>query len=111
MAPAIRFHLDEHVDTAVAEGLRRRAIDVTTTVDADLLGEDDLVHLSYARAEGRVIFTNDPDFLRLHDQGVQHSGIVYCHQQSRSIGEVIRGLELIWEILEPEEMQNRVEFL
>ncbi len=26
----IRFHLDENVSTAIAEGLRRRGIDVTT---------------------------------------------------------------------------------
>ena len=34
---AIRFHLDEHVDGAVAVGLRRRNIDVTTTAQAGLL--------------------------------------------------------------------------
>jgi hypothetical protein len=29
----IRYHLDEHVDPAVAEGLRRRGVDVTTEVE------------------------------------------------------------------------------
>jgi hypothetical protein len=36
---------------------------------------------------------------------------VYCHQQSRSIGEMIRTLELSWEVLEAEEIRNRVEFI
>jgi hypothetical protein len=36
MAEGIRFHLDENVDRAIALGLRRRAIDVTTTKDAGL---------------------------------------------------------------------------
>jgi hypothetical protein len=111
MSRTIRFHLDEHVHTAVAEGLRRRGMDVTTTTDADLLGTDDLDHVAFALARGRVIFSHDEDYLRLHDQGVQHAGIAYCHQESRSIGEIIRGLELIWEVLEPEEMRNRVEYI
>lgn len=67
--------------------------------------------MAFAVDNSRVIVSNDPDFLRLHDQGVEHPGIAYCHQQSRSIGEMIRALELIWEILEPEEMRNRVEFI
>lgn len=111
MPRTIRYHLDEHIDFAVAQGLRRRGIDVTTTVDAGLLGADDPDQMAFALANGRVIFSSDPDFLRLHDQGVEHPGIVYCHQQSRSIGEMIRALELIWEILEPEEIRNRVEFV
>jgi hypothetical protein len=111
MPRTIRFHLDEHVDLAVADGLRRRGIDVTTTHDAVLLGADDLDHIAFANANGRVIFSNDPDFLRLHDEGVQHEGIAFCHQQSRSIGQIIRGLELIWEVLEPDDMRHRVEFI
>jgi predicted nuclease of predicted toxin-antitoxin system len=111
MVRTIRYHLDEHVAPAIADGLRRRGMDVTTSTDAGLLGAEDSAHLAFGRDHGRVIFTNDSDFLRLHDDGVEHCGIVYCHQQSRSVGEIIRGLELIWEVLEPEEMRNRVEFL
>ena len=36
MADRIRFHLDEHVDPAIATALRRAGIDVTTTVEAGL---------------------------------------------------------------------------
>ena len=49
--------------------------------------------------------------MRTHAAGQAHPGIAYCHQQTRSIGEIIRGLVLIWEVFEPEEMQNRVEYL
>lgn len=111
MARTIRFHLDEHVNPAVADGLRRRGIDVTTSADAGLLRADDVDHLAFAVTDGRVIFTNDDDFLRLHNQGVAHPGIAYCHQQGGSVGEIIRALELIWEVLEPEEMHNHVEFV
>ncbi|MBI1902079.1 MAG: DUF5615 family PIN-like protein [Planctomycetia bacterium] len=111
MPRTIRFHLDEHVDPAVADGLRRRGMDVTTASEAGLLGADDEEHITFGLAEGRIVFTNDDDFLRLHKEGVPHSGIVYCHQQSRSIGEIIRALELIWEVLEREEMRDHVEFI
>ena len=39
------------------------------------------------------------------------AGIVYCRQQARSIGEMLRALILIWAVLTPEEMENHVEFL
>jgi predicted nuclease of predicted toxin-antitoxin system len=76
-----------------------------------LLGASDDQHLAWALAEGRVLFTQDDDFLRLHAAGFPHAGIAYCHPESRSIGEVIRGLVLIWDIYEPHEMHNRVEYL
>lgn len=38
MPRTIRFHLDEHIDPAVADGLRRRHIEVTTAAEAGLLG-------------------------------------------------------------------------
>lgn len=31
LSDKIKFHLDENVENAIAEGLRRRNIDVTTT--------------------------------------------------------------------------------
>ncbi len=111
MAQTIRFHLDEHCPAALAEALRRRGIDVTTAVSAGLLQSSDEEHLSFAGAEGRVIFTQDEDFLALHASGVSHAGIAYCHQEARSLGDIIRGLVLIWEIYEPVEMANRVEWL
>jgi predicted nuclease of predicted toxin-antitoxin system len=107
----IRFHLDERVDPDIASALRRFRIDVTTTVEAGLRTLDDEAQLAYACAERRVIVTHDADFLRLASQSNDHPGIAYCHQTSRSIGEIIRTLILIYEVLTPEEMAGRVEFL
>ena len=53
----------------------------------------------------------DSDFLRLHAAGLEHAGIAYCHQQSRSLGEIILGLALLWDVYDPDEMKNRVEYL
>jgi predicted nuclease of predicted toxin-antitoxin system len=111
MPRTIRFHLDEHVAHAVADGLRRLAIDVTTSTDANLLGASDSEQIAFGLAERRVIFTQDDDLLALAAAGAQHAGLAYCQQTARSIGQIIRGLELIWQVYEPDEMMNRVEFI
>lgn len=107
----LRFHLDEHVPNAVANGLRRRGIDVTTTTDADLLNAADEEHLDYALAEQRVIFTNNRDFLRLAAAGMQHAGIVYAPPEKSRIGDVIRLLALLSELASPAEMANHIEYV
>ena len=111
MARTIRFHLDEHCDPAIASGLRLHGVSATTTVEAGLLHASDEEQIAYGVREGRVVFTQDQDFLRLHAAGVVHRGIAFCHQQSRGIGQVVASLLLIWEVCEPEEMANQVEFL
>ncbi len=110
MAAAARFLTDEHVPKAVVSGLRQRGIDAVTVPEAGLLGLDDVGLLDKARGEGRVIVTHDADFLRLHAEGRSHAGIVYA-PQNRSIGELIRGLLLIAQVLGPEVMVGHVEFL
>ena len=65
MAERIRFHLNEHVDPAIATALRLAGIDVTTTKEAGLRTKDDETHLNFARSEGRVFVTRDQDFLRI----------------------------------------------
>ncbi|HSK78328.1 MAG TPA: DUF5615 family PIN-like protein [Thermoanaerobaculia bacterium] len=111
MADRVRFHLDEHVDPAIALALRRHGVDVTTTIEAGLRTHDDAAHLEFARASRRVIVTHDADFLRLASGTADHWGIAYCHRTARSVGEVIRGLVLMYEVLTLEEMRGRVEFL
>src|SRR5690242_20449576 len=96
---------------ALADALRHRGVEVTATADAGLVGGADRDHLSFAIAAGRVVITEDVDFLRLHAEGMPHAGIVYCHDQSRSIGEMLRRLVLIHAALSPEEMKNRGEYV
>ena len=106
----IKFYTDEHVARSVVTGLRRRGVDVLTVSEAAMRGAADREHLLFAADQGRVIFTQDDDFLRLHAQGISHSGIAYVHQRT-PIGDVIRGLMLIYQTLDPAEMDNHVEFL
>ena len=99
MPRTIRFHLDEHCDPAIAAGLRAHGVEVTTTADAGLLSAEDEDHIAYALETSRVVFTQDDDFLRLNAAGVEHGGIVFCAQRTRSIGRLIAGRLLIWENL------------
>ncbi len=111
MAERVSYYLDEHVASAITKGLRQRGVDVRTTGEAGLIGASDEQQLAFATEEGRVLFTNDDDFLRLHQAGSDHAGIVYVRQQHLSVGETIQGLMLIYEVLNAEEMKNHVEFL
>ena len=110
MANQIRYQMDEHVPTAVTSGLRSRGVDVRTAQEAGLLAASDEAYLALAMREGRVIFTQDVDFLRLQAEGCAHAGIVYAHQQT-PIGAMVRGLMLVYQVLEPGDMRNHVEFL
>jgi hypothetical protein len=111
MTDQIRFHLDENVDPAVAEGLRRRGVDVTTTQQVGLTRASDEKQLEFALSEERTLVTHDEDFLALAKAGASHAGIAYCHPQLRSIGEIIAALMLIRDCLTPGDMKNHVEFL
>src|SRR5947209_13168124 len=95
MSRTIRFHPDENGPRALAVGLRRRGIGVTTTPEAGLLEGADEEQTAFALGEGRVIFTQDEDFLAIQAAGTPHAGVVYCNGDTRSIGDRIRGLILI----------------
>jgi len=84
---------------------------VTTTVETGLRGSDDAAHHAFVRAEQRVIVTHDPDFLRLAAGDAEHPGVAFCEQRARSIGQIISMLILMWEVLAPQEMRGRVQFL
>ncbi len=110
----LRFHLDEHVPHGLAVALRRHGVDVETTVDADQLGAPDVDHLTRAHAEGRMLVTQDSDYLKLAARERPHSGIAHCSHDPHSIGHIghlVEALLLIYEIYEAEEMVGRVEHI
>ena len=111
MSERLRFHLDENVDPDIALALRRQGIEVTTTVELRMAGQPDEVQLAYVQEQKRVIVTHDTDFLRLASQNIEHNGIAFCKKGSRTMGEIIRSLTLIYEVLTPEEMKGIVEYL
>jgi hypothetical protein len=106
----IRFYMDEHVPSAVTKGLRRRGFDVLTAQEAGLISVPDPVQLEHATGEGRVLVTQDDDFLRLDGEGVHHAGIAYAHQRTPT-GRILSGLVLVYQVLSPEDMVDWVEYL
>lgn len=106
----VRYYTDEQVSKAIIRGLRQRGVDVLTVPEAGKQGATDEVQLAFALAEGRVIFTQDDDFLRLAASGKTHAGIVYA-AQSMPTGKVIQGLMLIFQVLEAEDMVGNIEYL
>ena len=111
MSERIRYHLDENVSCAIAQGLRRAGIDVTIPRDVDLIGKSDMEHLVFANAEKRVLLTHDVDLLVLAHRGYEHYGITYCRKDSRSTGQIIRLLILLYEVALADEMKGKIEYL
>ena len=107
----MRYHLDENVNPAIADGLRRRGVDVTTTQQCGLIGKSDLEQLEFSSTAGRVIYTQDEDFLAFAHATSKHAGIVYCKQGTQTIGRIIEYLEMLHICMTPEEMIGNVEFL
>jgi len=107
----IRDHLDEHVAPAVAAGLRRRGVDVTTTVEAGLIGASDEQQLAFATENDRVLVTRDRHFLVLASQGLSHAGIAFWRSNRRGIGQLVLDLTLLWRVYEADDMTTRVEYL
>ena len=111
MFDEIKFHLDENVDTDIAEALRNNRIDVTVTNEVGLSGADDLVQLEYARREGRVIITHDTDFLRIAAKTADHHGILFCKAEGYSIGKIVLHCVSLHHQRFAEDMVGIVEYL
>lgn len=107
----IRFYLDEHIDPVIADGLRRRNIDVTTTVEAGLTHASDDDQLAFANSEHRVFVTRDADFLIRNARGVPRAGIVFLHSKRRAIGSIVLRLASLSRNTTAAEMAGKVEFL
>ncbi len=112
---SLALYFDVHVRAAIADGLRLRGVDVLTAQEDGAAEMEDPELLDRAGVLGRVIFTQDQDFLReAHRRqavGESFGGVVYSHQLHSTVGQCVNGLELIAKIYEPEDMANSVEYL
>ena len=89
-----RFYANENLTTELVDTLRQLGHDVLTSYEAGNANQripDDQV-LATATDDGRAVLTfNRDDFLALHRQGVDHSGIVVCKDDSK-VGELAQVL-------------------
>ncbi len=105
------YYFDEHMQPAIAKQLRQRGIDVLTTQEAGRANKkfDDPDQLAYATSLGRVLVTQERrEFGPLAGKQL-HAGIIIL-QKPASIGKYVEFLEYAAKVLEPEYMQNRLEY-
>lgn len=108
----MKIYADENIEDSIIEGLRRRRIEVVSARELGYLGKSDEFHIKKASELKAIILTHDIDFLRMASSpGIRHAGIIFSHPEKVSIGQCIRGIELIANILTEEEMENHIEFL
>jgi predicted nuclease of predicted toxin-antitoxin system len=100
---------------AVAAALRSRAVDVITAQEDGAREWEDSALLDRASDLGRVLVTQDEDLLReasrRNETAVFFAGIIYAHQLNVTIGDMVRDLELVALIYEPDECVNQMVYL
>lgn len=76
---------------------------------------DDETILDRATALGRVVFSQDEDFLAIAAQWQRvarpFAGVIFGSQESLTIGQAIEYLELIAKVSGPEQLRNSVQFI
>ncbi|MEW6368176.1 MAG: DUF5615 family PIN-like protein [Acidobacteriota bacterium] len=111
----LRLYMDEHVPVAIALALDLAGVDVLTVQDDGRRGRKDPELLHRARELGRVVFTQDEDFLReahlWQEKGDPFLGVIYAHQLQMTIGEIVGDLELLAKVAEPHELTQYVQYL
>ncbi len=97
--------------SAITAQLRTRGLDALSTTEANRANQQysDEEQLVYATDAGRVLVTEDSDFVVLSASVHPHAGIVYFPVQL-SIGACVEYLELLALTTHPEEMRNQLIF-
>jgi predicted nuclease of predicted toxin-antitoxin system len=106
----MKIYADENIEQSVVEGLRRRGVDVVSAGELGYMGKSDDFHLKKAAEMKAVILTHDIDFIVLAEKAAHH-GIIFSHSKNVSIGQCVRGIEVIVSILTDKDMKNHIEFL
>jgi len=111
----IALYMNQHVPRAITVELRLRGVDVITAHEDGASRLDDPELMDRASELRRVLFTRDDDLLaeaaRRQREGISFRGVIYAHQLRASIGTCVHDLEIIAKAGEPEDLNNRVEFL
>ena len=92
----MRFLLDENADARLADHLRALGHDVTTIVIDYTRSIEDADVLAIARAEGRILITNDRDFGELIiSQKLPHAGVIYFRLRTTALATKLERLEYV----------------
>lgn len=105
----LSFLADEHVERAFVTALSDNGYDVETVAGSEVSGAPDPDVVERARQAGRVILTNDDDFVRIADQR-DHAGILLYSDQSHPPAAVVRGVNRLNRHLSHEAFEHHVEW-
>ena len=109
---SLDFYIDHHVHAGIVRGLRTRGINCLTAREdsAQQLDDEDL--LARATLLARIMFSQDHDMPAIGSawiaSGREFAGIVHAPQLGITVGQAIRDLELIAQVMSPEEMKNTI---
>ena len=107
--------MNVHVPAAITRSLRRRGVDVLTVQEDGTARLLDPELLDRAAALGRIIFTQDRDFLaevvRRQRAGLSFATVVYARQLRVSIGQCVEDIEIIARTSAPDEAVGHIVFL
>ena len=112
---SLALYMDVHVPAAITHGLRLRGIDVLRAQEDGATRLPDEALLTRATQHGRLLFSQDEDLLaeaaERQARSVPFAGLAFARQMDVSIGACVRDLELICQVLNPDEVANRVIYL
>ena len=104
-----------HIPIAITAALRQRGINVLTSQEDETATQDDESLLERATSLGRVLFSQDQDFLQIaaswRGTGRSFVGLFFSAQKGVSLGSLTKDLELLLTYCEPDELKDRVVYL
>jgi hypothetical protein len=111
----LRLYMDVHVKATITAGARRRGIDAITAQEDSSARLEDGPLLDRVTALQCVLFTQDEDLLAIAQErqvtAGYFSGLLYGHQLAATIWRYVLDLVVVCQVLEPEDMANRIEYL
>ncbi len=112
---SLSLYMDVNVQRPVTDTLRVRGVDVLTAADEGNSRLPDPMLLDRATTLGRVLYTQDKDFLveaaRRQQAGVFFAGVIFSRQQTVTVRRQIDDLELLAKVYDPPDMASRVVYL
>lgn len=111
----MKLLMDVHMPIAVTRALRRAGIDCVTSQDLSVERLPDDALLVRATELGRIVVTQDDDFLAINADfqlsGKWHAGIIYSRHSVITIGQLVADLSLMGECMDSSEVENRITYL
>jgi hypothetical protein len=108
------LYFDHNIPAAVAEGLRRRGVDVLMARDDGYSAADDEALLSRAMELGRLLVSIDRDFRRIatayQREGREFGGVLTV-RSAANIGLVISDLEVVAQTARDRELSGLVLYI